>query len=173
MKKGDGLRIRLLHQSDIQLIAAAFEKLGWDKPAAQYAHYLKEQNSGDRVVLVAFMDSDFAGYITILWESPYPFFWKDGIPEITDLNVLPNYRRLGIGTQLMNEAERQIAKRASVAGIGVGMTGDYGGAQVLYVKRGYIPDGRGLVRNGKLLEYGEQISIDDSLILYFTKSLPG
>jgi len=165
------LQIRLLQQGDIQLITAAFAKLGWDKPAAQYAHYLIEQETGDRVVLVAFMDSVFAGYITILWESPYPFFWKDGIPEIVDFNILPNYRRRGIGTQLMNEAERRIAVRAPIAGIGVGMTGDYGAAQVLYVKRGYIPDGRGLVRGGKPLEYGEQVTIDDDLALYFSKSL--
>jgi len=111
------LQIRLLQQGDIQLITAAFAKLGWDKPAAQYAHYLIEQETGDRVVLVAFMDSVFAGYITILWESPYPFFWKDGIPEIVDFNILPNYRRRGIGTQLMNEAERRIAVRAPIAGI--------------------------------------------------------
>jgi GNAT superfamily N-acetyltransferase len=169
----DELEIRLLQQSDIQLIAAAFAKLGWDKPAAQYTRYLKEQEKGDRIVLVAFADGDFAGYVTILWDSPYPFFWKDGIPEIVDLNVLPNFRRLGIGTQLMNEAEMRIAKRSPIAGIGAGMTGDYGAAQILYVQRGYIPDGRGLVQDGKPLESGTQVTIDDRLTLYYTKFLPG
>lgn len=60
---------------------------------------------------------------------------------------------------------------APVAGIGVGMTPDYGAAQILYVKRGYIPDGRGLTKDGLPLVYGGQVTIDDSLTLYFLKSL--
>jgi hypothetical protein len=43
--------------------------------------------------------------------------------------------------------------------------------QILYVKRGYIPDGRGLAQGGKSLEYGDQVTIDDRLTLYFTKNL--
>jgi len=165
------VQIRLLQQSDIQPIATEFAKLGWDKPASQYMRYLEEQEAGDRVVLVAFIDSMFAGYVTILWESPYPFFWQDGIPEIVDFNVLPRVQRRGIGTRLMDEAEKRIAERASIAGIGVGMTSDYGAAQILYVQRGYIPDGRGLIKDGIPLSHGDQVIVDDSLTLYFTKLL--
>ena len=165
------IKIRTLQQSDIQLIAAAFAKLGWDKPASQYKRYQEEQAAGERVVLVAALNGAFAGYLTILWESPYPFFWMSGIPEIADFNILPRFRRQGIGTQLMDEAENRIAERASIAGIGVGISADYGAAQILYVKRGYIPDGRGLIKNGQPLMYGNQVTIDHDLTLYFSKSL--
>ena len=174
VKSGDvmpSIQIRLLQPSDIQPIAAAFAKLGWDKPADQYVRYLTEQDAGDRVVLVAACDGVFTGYLTILWESPYPFFWKDGIPEIVDFNVLPRFRRKGIGSLLMDEAEKRIAERSTITGIGVGLTPDYGAAQILYVKRGYVPDGRGLVKDGQPLPYGNQVILDDSLMLYFLKSL--
>lgn len=163
--------IQNLTQSDIQPIAAAFARLGWDKPASLYQGYLAEQEDGERVVLVARVDHVFAGYVTICWESPYPFFWQAGIPEIVDFNVLPNFRRQGIGSRLLDEAESIIATRFAVAGIGVGMTADYGAAQILYARRGYIPDGRGLVRDGQPITYGTPIIMDDHLTLYFTKNL--
>jgi ribosomal protein S18 acetylase RimI-like enzyme len=165
------IHIHLLKSDDIPEIAAAFAQLGWNKPASQYEHYLKEQDAGERVVLVATIDGEFAGYVTILWESHYPYFWQAEIPEIVDFNVLPKFRQQGIGSQLMDEAERRIAERSPIAGIGVGLTADYGMAQILYVKRGYIPDGRGIVKDGKPLVNGERISIDDGVILYFTKVL--
>jgi GNAT superfamily N-acetyltransferase len=163
--------IQNLKQSDIQPIAAAFARLGWHKPASLYEGYLAEQEAGERVVLVASVDHIFTGYVTICWESPYPFFWQAGIPEIVDFNVLPNFRRQGIGSHLMDEAERIIATRSGIAGIGVGMTADYGAAQVLYVKRGYIPDSRGLIRDGQPIPHGTPIVMDDQLVLYFTKRL--
>jgi hypothetical protein len=72
----------------------------------------------------------------------------------------------------MDEAEGRIAQRSPKAGIGVGLTADYGPAHILYIKRGYIPDGRSLTKDGRPLGYGEQISVDDRLTLYFTKRLP-
>ena len=163
--------IRRLEQRDIQAIARAFETIGWDKPAAQYERYYQEQANRVRDVYVAFVDGKFAGYLTICWTSSYAPFREENIPEIVDFNVLPNYRRQGIGTQLMDKAESEIAKVNSVAGIGVGMDPDYGAAQRLYVLRGYIPDGRGLHYKDHYATYGEQITVDDSLAIYLTKKL--
>jgi GNAT superfamily N-acetyltransferase len=88
-----------------------------------------------------------------------------------DFNVLPHHRRRGIGSRLMDAAERRIAERAPIAGIGVGMDRDYGAAQQLYVKRGYVPDGRGLTSHHRQLAWGETVTVDDGLALYFTKEL--
>ena len=137
--------IYLLKAGDIQPIADAFSKLGWNKPIAQYQRYLLEQKSGHRTVYVAYIDKDFAGYLTINWRTDYPPFRTANIPEIQDFNVLPQFRRRRIGTCLMDAAEQKIAERGPVAGIGVGMYSDYGAAQRMYVLRGYVPDGRGLV----------------------------
>jgi GNAT superfamily N-acetyltransferase len=163
--------IRRLEQNDIQKIARAFEALGWDKSAAQYEGYYREQVNKVRDVYVAFVEEEFAGYLTICWTSTYAPFREDNIPEIVDFNVLPNYRRQGIGTQLMGKAESEIAKVSPVAGIGVGMDSDYGPAQRLYILRGYVPDGRGLYYRGHYPAYGEKITVDDTLAIYLTKKL--
>lgn len=121
------------------MISAAFTRQGWNKPVSQYERYCRLQNEGTRDVLLAEWDGDFAGYLTIQWISHYQPFREASIPEIVDFNVLKKYQRRGIGSALLDEAEMRI-KRVSVrAGIGVGMTRDYGPAQILYVKRGYVP----------------------------------
>ena len=165
------LMIRRLELHDTPGIAAAFQHLGWTKPASQYEYYLVEQARGARDVYVAFMEAKFAGYLTICWSSSYEPFQSEGIPEIMDFNVLPQYRRQGIGTQLMDRAEIEIEKVSPIAGIGVGLTPDYGAAQRLYVLRGYIPDGRGLHYRGYPTRYGAEIKVDDTLALYLTKKL--
>jgi GNAT superfamily N-acetyltransferase len=166
------LAIRPLEEDDVARISAAFRGLGWDKPRSLYERYFSEQQEGSRTTFVAFYGRDFAGYVTINRRPSYPPFRADGIPEIQDFNVLPQFRRRGIGTLLMDEAEQEVSKRSSVAGIGVGMTPDYGAAQRLYVLRGYVPDGMGLARDGRPLRRGDRITIDDALVLYLTKALP-
>jgi GNAT superfamily N-acetyltransferase len=165
------LNIRLLDIRDIPQIADAFKKLGWNKPASQYERYAMEQALDMRDVYVAFVEDQFAGYLTICWTSTYPPFREAKIPEVVDFNVLPEFRRQGIGTMLMDRAEHEIAKVSRMAGIGVGMTADYGAAQRMYVLRSYIPDGRGLHHRDRPLQYGEQMTVDDDLALYFTKEL--
>lgn len=163
--------IRQLEIQDTPEIAAAFQQLGWNKPPAQYERYLVEQELGTRNVYVAFLEARFAGYLTISWSSTYEPFQSEGIPEIVDFNVLPKFRRQGIGTQLMDMAEHVIGTFSPYAGIGVGMTPDYGAAQRLYTLRGYVPDGRGLHYRGRPIKYGERFTVDDDLVLYFTKQL--
>jgi ribosomal protein S18 acetylase RimI-like enzyme len=167
----EGLVIRELTKDDCPVIAAAFAAQGWNKPVSQYLVYHQESLQGKRTVLVAEESGRFAGYVTIVWESGYPPFRDAGIPEIVDFNVLIAFRRRGIGSALLDESERRIAQRSNAAGIGVGMTADYGPAQILYVRRGYLPDGRGLFQDGRHLEYGDQAVVNDDLALYLTRSL--
>jgi ribosomal protein S18 acetylase RimI-like enzyme len=166
-----GLTIRNLRIEDAEVISSAFYELGWDKPVTQYEKYFRRQESGDIVVFVAEVDSAFTGYVTVVWHSGYSSFAEKGIPEISDLNVLPAFRRRGIASALMDSAEAKIAERGSVAGIGVGMTPDYGAAQKMYVLRGYVPDGRGLTQNFDPVRYKQPIVVDGSTVLWFTKDL--
>ena len=122
-------------------------------------------------MLAAFFQKKFAGYLTVLWKSEYPPFEERNIPEIVDFNVLIKFRNRRVGTLLMDAAEDLIRARSGTAGIGVGLTADYGAAQRLYVKRGYVPDGLGLSQSGKYLKYGDKITINDELTLRFTKKL--
>ena len=63
------------------------------------------------------------------------------------------------------------AKRASNVGIGVGMGADYGAAQRLYVRLGYVPDGRGVTYAALPVKRGDRVVVDDDLVLYLTKRL--
>lgn len=169
--EADALTIRALRHEDAAVIAAAFAAQGWNKPAAQYERYYAEQCAGERDVLVAEVDGVFVGYVTVVWRSHYQPFCEQAIPEIVDLNVLVAFQRRGIASALLDAAEVRIAARSPVAGIGVGMTADYGAAQMLYVRRGYVPDGQGLASNGRTLHYGDLAIVDDDLALYLTRTV--
>ena len=71
----------------------------------------------------------------------------------------------------MDAAEALVSERSDTAGIGVGLYPDCGPAQQLYVLRGYIPDGRGVVWRGRSAQSGESVSVDGHLALYFTRKL--
>jgi GNAT superfamily N-acetyltransferase len=165
------LTVRLLGDGDVEPVVAAFAASGWDKPTSQFQRYLSEQARNERVVLLALLGRDVAGYLTVVWQSGYAPFRADSIPEIVDFNVLPHLRRRGIGARLLDAAEQVIGERSPVAGIGVGMDPDYGAAQRLYVKRGYVPDGRGLTSHGRAVRWGATVTVNDALVLWFTKAL--
>jgi ribosomal protein S18 acetylase RimI-like enzyme len=166
------LTVSPLASTDIAEIVAAFAVFGWGgKDRAQYESYLLEQNGDLRDVLIARTENAFAGYVTVNWRSKYPPFRDSNIPEVQDLNVLPQYRRKHIGTRLMDEAERLISARSLIAGIGVGLHSDYGAAQRLYVLRGYLPDARGVTSDERRVCYGDVVSVDDDLVLWLTRNL--
>ncbi|GIP18174.1 N-acetyltransferase [Paenibacillus montaniterrae] len=165
------LLIRKITESDPIIISNAFKEQGWEKPELLYETYITEQYNGERITLIAELDGEFAGYVNVIWNSYYPAFREKKIPEVNDFNVLIKYRGLGIGSRLMDKAEEIISEKSAIAGIGVGIFSDYGVAQVLYVKRGYIPDGKG-IHNGKdYVKYGDKVLIDDDIVLYLTKKL--
>ena len=166
------LKLRPILPTDVTAICSAFQSQGWDsKTPALYEKYLALQASGERDIIIAAYNQEFAGYLTIIWKPDYPLFQQKGIPEIGDFNVLQKYQRRGIGTALMDEAERRIKVVSQYAGIGFGVYKDYGKAQILYINRGYIPDGNGIVKDGRSLPYGEAVTIDDDLVFYLTKRL--
>ncbi len=167
----DGLQLRSLDGTDPHAMAAAFSNIGWVKPVAMFQRYLAEQASGTRSCWVANLNNVFAGYITIHWEPTYPGFAAQRIPEIQDLNVLPPFRRKGIGTSLLDQAEAEAACRSDVVGIGMGLHPGYNDAQRLYVKRGYIPDGRGVTYRDRYLREGEGVVLDDDLLLHLVKRI--
>ena len=161
-----------LNKNDFDEIVAAFKMIGWNKPRSLYEAYLKEQSEDIRSVIVAKENNQFCAYVTIKWKSDYDSFARQRIPEIADLNVLPSHRKQGIGTALINACEAIAKERAYTdIGLGVGMTADYGNAQRLYVHLGYVPDARGLHYQCHSLPYGKEVTIDDDLVLFFTKSL--
>jgi GNAT superfamily N-acetyltransferase len=163
------LTITLLELEDAAALSSAFQQIGWNKPVALFERYYGEQVAGERYSFVAKLPNEIVGYVTVLWISDHPFFHERNIPEIKDLNVLPQHSRNGFGRMLLEHAEKQIASRFPVAGLGVGLTQDYGPAQVLYVKQGYIPTGEGITHHQQPIHYGSHITVDDDTVLWFTK----
>jgi GNAT superfamily N-acetyltransferase len=156
---------------DIEIISSEFKLQGWNKSVEMYRKYLVDQENNERIVLVAEIDGKFGGYLTIIWKSAYFSFLENNISEIVDFNVLIKYRKIGIGSVLLEKAEEIIKEKSNIVGIGVGLFSDYGAAQRLYAKRGYIPDGNGIYKNNNKLKYGDIVKIDDDVVLYFTKEL--
>jgi GNAT superfamily N-acetyltransferase len=171
MENAENVQIRLLDESDPTGAADAFANMGWNKPESQFRRYLHEQMAGTRTCFVAIADGQFAGYVTVNWRPAYAGFADLNIPEIQDLNVLTKYRRKGIATRLLDRAETEAARRSSVVGIAVGLHPGYNAAQRLYVKRNYIPDGRGITYRNCFVQEGASVVLDDDLVLHFTKQL--
>ena len=165
------LTISLLRETDIPIMVNAFAEHNWPKPMTTFKQYFNEQLNGERLIWVAYNRNQFAGYVTLKWQSLYQPFCEQHIPEIMDLNVLPPFRKQGIASQLLNIAENEAKAKTDFVGLGVGLYADYGAAQILYFKRSYIPDGRGITYNYQLVEPGNRVLLDDDLVLWFTKKL--
>ena len=165
------LLLREIRKEDCEIISESFKKQGWNKAKSQYEKYLKYQEEGSRDIIIAELEGEFVGYLTINWESNYQPFKERGIPEIVDFNVLKKYQRQGIGTRLMDEAEKRIKQNSKYAGIGFGVTKDYGAAQILYINRNYKPDGNGIVKDSKSLKYGDKVTINDDIVFCLIKEL--
>jgi ribosomal protein S18 acetylase RimI-like enzyme len=101
--------------------------------------------------------------------SQHRRFSERKIPEIADLNVMPDCRRLGSATAMLDLAESVIAQTSEYAGIGVGVYDDYGPAQRLYTARGYVLDGTGAWSGRKRVRGGDVVAADDALVLYMAK----
>ena len=71
----------------------------------------------------------------------------------------------------MEVAEQLAATQSPIVGLGVGLYNDYGSAQKLYIKKGYIPDGYGVTYNYQAVIPGDSAPIDDDLVLWFTKDI--
>jgi GNAT superfamily N-acetyltransferase len=166
------IAIKLLEAKDIPLITGAPSFLNFNASEGYFKSLLAAQEKGERVVVLACYDKIIAGFVTIKWQSGYPPFIQAGIPEINDLRVLAEYRRRGVATALMDEVEKRVFERSKFAGLGVGLYADYGPAQQMYLRRGYILDGRGLMYQEKPVKPGNNVFVDDDLLLYLTKERP-
>lgn len=129
------------------------------------AHFA-DHFDGQGATFIANCGDQVAGYITVALKARI----KD-MPCIANLVVFEPYRRHGLGSQLMDVAEAYLAKGADQVVLWVPIIGRYGPAQRLYAKRGYVPDGDGVVKHGVPVEEGETHRIDEDLLLCLVKDL--
>jgi GNAT superfamily N-acetyltransferase len=80
-------------------------------------------------------------------ESSYARFRSRGIPLVHQIAVAGPFRQQGVATLLMDAAEQPTRDWGIVTlGITVALFDEYGPAQRLYGRRGYISGGRGACR---------------------------
>ncbi len=163
--------IRNLEPEDVQAITDAEIEQGWDASVEKYHRRLEDQRAGKAIALAAECAGRPVGYINIYPDSMWGAFGGKGYPEIVDFGVLEKYRGKGIGTALMDAAEKIAAEYADRVYLGVGLHSGYGSAQRMYVKRGYIPDGSGVWYQDKICEQYGDCRNDDDLVLYLSKKL--
>lgn len=162
--------IRDLGQEDVQKIVDAELALGGEYEKDKYEMRLEDQSLGKAVALVAVYGDEIAGYINVYIESPWGAPARGRYPELVDLCVFKPYRGMRLGTKLMDVAEKIASKYNSVVYLGVGILSDYGLAQRMYAKRGYIPDGSGTWFNDEMCKSGYKYPVEE-LALYMCKSL--
>ena len=162
--------IRKTQESDIQELSRGFISQGWPSREEILTRYFKEQESGEREVLVAEVEGALAGYITILpcaKQGPFAEIY----PELSDFNVFEPFQNQGIGNLLLEEAEKRVRLISDKVTLGVGLHSGYGPAQRLYIKRGYIPDGTGVWYQNHQPAMNAVCEDIGELVLYLSKNL--
>ena len=171
--RDDEILIRDMRQSDAQIITDGEIEQGWDSTTEKYEMRLQHQTEGKAIALVAEYKGNVAGYINVYPNSEWGAFANRGYPEIVDFGVLEKYRKVGVGSKLMDIAEQIAATYSDTVYLGVGLHYSYGSAQRMYVKRGYIPDGSGVWYKDSVCEQYADCCNDDDLVLYLSKNMRG
>ena len=162
--------IRKMQESDIKNLSQGFISQGWPSREEILTRYFKEQESGEREVLVAEVEGAVAGYITILPDAKQgPFAGM--APELSDFNVFEHFQNQGIGNLLLEESEERVRLISDKVTLGVGLHSGYGPAQRLYIKRGYIPDGTGIWYQNHQPAMNAVCEDIGDLVLYLSKNL--
>ena len=157
---------------DLDMILSVARQMGGSCDVDYYRFSFGLKDVHEREVFLAEIRGEATGFVMLNHAPKYRFFQLEGLPEIQDLNVLPEYRRRGIGAALITYCENIVrSKGGDHIGIGVGLTALYGAAQRLYVRMGYVPDGFGMTYDRRIVRHGELCTADDDLSLMMVKNL--
>lgn len=165
------LVIRDMQREDAAVFAEEERAQGINHTEEKYMIRMDHRDQSLCIALTAEYDGCPAGYISVYPKSIEGPFGNQDLPEIVDFGVLEKYRRRGIGSQLMDQAETIASRYADMVYLGVGLHEGYGAAQRMYAKRGYIPDGSGVWHNNQPCRPDESYPLDDELYLWFYKQI--
>lgn len=152
---------------DIPALYALYDALGKRDDG-----YFEHAFEAGAIPVMAFAGDELAGFALLNWEPRYSLYRKLGMPEIQDLNVLTAYRRRGIARMIVEYCEDRARMRGcEMVGIAVGVTSDYGAAQIMYIKMGYVPDGNGATYDRQGVQANMTYTLDDDFALMLVKPL--
>jgi ribosomal protein S18 acetylase RimI-like enzyme len=161
------LDIRQASADDIPALYALYEVLG--KEDAEYFEACFEKGC---LILIASRGEQDIGFGVLNFDPKYSLYKRLGISEIQDLNVVPEAREQGAATSIVTALENVARDQGNEEiGICVALTKDYGPAQRLYVKLGYMPDGYGVTYDREFITAGTAYPVDDDLTLMMVKGL--
>jgi len=168
----DGICVRDLAQADVQVFVDGERAQGWQGASPDKLNErIAQREKGECVLLAAEFNGEQAGYVALYWDASAGAFKGMKIPEVVDFNVLVKFRRNGIGTKMLDVCEELAKTKGDRVCLGVGLYTDYGNAQRMYVKRGYVPDGSGVWWQDRICQPYENCCNDDDLVLYLSKDL--
>lgn len=161
------IAIREAGEADAPLLYDLYSAIG-AKPHDYFERCLREEY----VIYIAALDGTDCGFGILNFKSRYSPFQRLGIPEIQDLNVVPGARQKGVATAIIARCEDHARRQGcGQTGIAVGLSADYGPAQRLYVKLGYVPDGAGATYDHLPANPRKGYPLDDDLCLMLLKRL--
>jgi len=162
--------VRIMDYDDIPLICKA-DNDERESNIKYLRNQLENQKKQECSALLALYNGEIAGYVFLYYKCRWGSLANCDLPCVIDLIVFDKYRKKGIATVLMDIAEKIAKKHNDKVYLDVCLNSDYGSAQRLYVKRGYVPDGRGVYYEEKVCETNAICKNDDDLTLCMVKEL--
>lgn len=141
----EDLLIRTISESGTKVLCT--EEIAQGRLGATEQKYLRrltDNASGKSIALIAEYKGRVAGYVNVYSNTIKDDAANKEYCNIVDFGGLKKYRNHGVGSRLMHTAEQIASEYADTVFIGVALHSGYGSAQRMYVKRGYIPDGKGV-----------------------------
>lgn len=162
--------VRAMGYEDIPFICAADGDESQEN-AAYLKRQLDNQEKRECSAFLALCNGAAAGYVFLYYQCRWGGLGGHDIPGVVDLVVFEKYRRKKIATILMDIAEETARRYGDRVYLDVCLNSDYGPAQRLYAKRGYIPDGKGVYYEDKICGTDAVCRNNDELTLCLIKEL--
>lgn len=164
------IEIRRMCTEDVPAICVADMDTS-DDNVIYLERQLENQKKGECIALLAMYKGHIAGFVFLYYKCKWGGMGNQGMPGIVDLKVFPAYRKCGIGSKLMDVAEEKAKECCDKIYLDVCLNSEYGPAQRLYIKRGYVPDGKGVYYEENVCATGAECRNDDELTLCLVKQL--
>ena len=164
------IEIRKMTYDDISLICKA-DNDEREENISYLKNQLTNQEKQECSALIALYKGKVAGYVFLYYKCRWGGLANCNIPGVVDLIVFEEFRQKGIATKLMDVAENIAKNYSNNVYLDVCLNSEYGPAQRFYIKRGYIPDGKGVYYEEKVCETDAICKNDDELTLCLVKDL--
>lgn len=165
-----GIVVRIMDYDDIPSICKA-DNDERESNIVYLKNQLDNQKKQECSALLALRNNEIAGYVFLYYKCRWGGLANCNLPCVIDLIVFEKYRKKGIATALMDIAEKIAKKHSHKVYLDVCLNSNYGPAQRLYIKRGYVPDGKGVYYEEKVCETNAACKNNDELTLCLVKEL--